>query len=212
VNIALEMPVCEVGGAPCTMDAKGGYIPVSKVKPEHIEEDELVRRLAIKAVAINEQLVGLRAEIFDDVAAFRSLLAEQYGAKKGGAKGNITLSTIDGSLSLILQVSDTLAFGPELQVAKELIDGCIRKWAEGTNDNIRVLIDDAFQVEKTGKISTDRVLGLRRLNIDDPEWSRAMDAISDAVRVTHTKTHARFYQRNPQTEENDRIALDLANA
>jgi hypothetical protein len=50
-------------------------------------------------------------------------------------------------------------------------------------------------VDKTGKINTGRVLGLRRLNISDERWKRAMDAISDSLQVTGTKAYVRVYER-----------------
>ena len=35
-------------------------------------------------------------------------------------------------------------------------------WAEGANDNIKALVNHAFQTDKEGKINTSRVLGLLR--------------------------------------------------
>jgi hypothetical protein len=87
----------------------------------------------------------------------------------------------------------------------------VTRWSEGANDNIRALIDHAFQVNKEGRIDTHRVLGLRRLDIEDADWKRAMDAISDAVRVSGSKTYVRFYQIDAETGQRAAITLDLAN-
>ena len=97
----------------------------------------------------------------------------------------------------------------QLQAAKALIDQCVTRWAEGANDNIKVLINDAFQVDKAGKINTDRVLGLRRLDIKDEDWLQAMQAISDSIQVASTKPYIRFYKRN-SSGGYDPITLDLA--
>ena len=146
----------------------------------------------------------------DEAEAFRALVAEKYGANKGGAKGNMTLRSFDGKFEMQVAVSEFLSFGPELQAAKGLIDICVERWSEGANDNIRALVNHAFQVNKEGRIDTGRVLGLRRLEIDDAEWNRAMDAISDAVRVTSSKTYIRFYEVNTETGTRQPIPLDLA--
>ncbi|MFT5615974.1 MAG: hypothetical protein ACI8Q6_003267 [Granulosicoccus sp.] len=106
-------------------------------------------------------------------------------------------------------MSDTFEFGAELQAAKELIDNCVERWSEGVNDNLRVMVNQAFQVGKKGHIDTGRVLVLRRLDIDDPEWISAMDAISDAVRVTGSRTNIRFYETDPKGERRA-IRLDMA--
>jgi len=214
ISISPTIPTEEISGVPYVNKGKGEMIALSAIKPEHVEEDELVRRLTIKAAKVNEALAALRAEVFDEVMAYRELLAEKYNVKRRGTKGNITLTTVDTSLKLAIQVSDTLTFGPELEVAKEIIDGCIRRWSQDSNDNIRALIDQAFQVDKQGKLNTDRILSLKRLKITDEtgEWEKAMTVISDSVRVMASKEHARFYSVDKDTGNAARIPLDLANA
>jgi hypothetical protein len=212
-KIAETLPTEEHGSVQYVRKARDELMPVSAIKPEHMMEDQLVRKLAARSVAINAELAAFRRDIFDDIAAFRQLLLEKYEVKRGGKKGNLTLTTVCGQVALEIQVAETLAFGPELEVAKALIDGCIRRWSEGSNDNIRALIDQAFQVDKQGKLNTDRILGLRGLKMSDEtgEWEKAMEAIADAVRVTSSKEHARFYIRKSD-DGRQRIALDLANA
>lgn len=192
-------------------DAQGALIPVEKVKAEHLLEDELVRRLSAEAEALNAALAAFRTRVLDDVQAFRELIAQKYGLTRGGTKGNVTLTSFDGTRMVQVAVGDHLAFGPELQAAKALIDRCVTRWAEGASDNIRALVDHAFQVNKQGRIDTSRVLSLRRLAIDDPDWLAAMEAISDAIRVVSSKTYARFYRVNPDTGARVPVPLDLAN-
>jgi hypothetical protein len=71
-------------------------------------------------------------------------------------------------------------------------------------------VNDAFQVDREGKISTGRVLGLRRLDIKDETWTRAMAAISDSMNVASTKPYVRFYERDERTGEYMSISLDVA--
>ncbi|NNV22675.1 DUF3164 family protein [Ochrobactrum pseudogrignonense] len=214
ISIPNSIPAEEINGTVYVNKGKGELIALSAIKPEHVLEDGVVRRLAAKAADLNRQLAAFRAEVFDEVVAYRELLAEKYGVKRRGTKGNITLTTVDTGLRLTIQISDTLTFGPELEVAKEIIDGCIRRWSEGSNDNIRALIDQAFQVDKQGKLNTDRILGLKRLKIvdDTGEWEKAMEVISDSVRVMSSKEHARFHLIDKDTGNPTRIPLDLANA
>ncbi|REM31517.1 DUF3164 family protein, partial [Mycobacterium tuberculosis] len=72
-------------------------------------------------------------------------------------------------------------FDERLQAAKALIDECIQSWSKSSNVNLKVLVNDAFQVDQQGKISTGRVLGLRRHDIDDEKWQLAMKAIGDSM-------------------------------
>lgn len=191
------------------MNAEGALMPIDKVKPAHKLEDETVRRLIDEAKSVSAALAKFKDIAMGDAQAFRAMVAEQYGAKKGGAKGNMTLRSYDGALSVQVQVSETIDFGAELQAAKELIDDCVEAWSEGSNDNLKTLINHAFQVNKEGNIDTGRVLGLRRLDITDEKWTSAMNAISDAVRVTGSRTYIRFYETDPKGERKA-IPLDLA--
>lgn len=194
---------------------QGDLRPVSAVRPQDRLEDELVRDLVGRARALRDDLAALKAYGMRQTTDFKAMVAAEYGAAKGGAKGNMTLSRFDGSEEVQVQIAEHIAFGPELAAAKELIDGCILRWSEGANDNLRAMIDQAFQVNKAGRIDTGRVLGLRNLDIKgpdggkDPDWERAMEAIGDAVRVTGSRTYLRFYETDARGVRLP-ISLDLA--
>jgi len=190
-------------------DAQGRLVPVDMVKEVDKARDQLVREIVEKALGLREAMKAFRDDAMGDVAAFVQLSAEQYGAKIGGDKGNLTLVSYDGHYKIQRQVSETLVFDERLQAAKALIDECITEWTEGARDELKALIDDAFQVDKEGRINTGRVLGLRRLNINDERWSQAMQAVSDSLRVAGSKTYLRVYERDGNGKYNA-IALDLA--
>ena len=136
--------------------------------------------------------------------------AKDSGAKKlGGKKGNITLTSFDGRYKLIVAVNDGILFNEKLQIAKQLIDECIGKWSKNARPELKVLVDDAFNVGKNGLVSTGKVLGLRRLNITDATWRRAMDAITESIQVVSSKTYMRFYERQ-EDESYKQIPLDVA--
>lgn len=191
-------------------DSRGALVPESKIKPIDLARDQLVQEIVGKAKAVNQQISTFKADTFGDVQAFVEMSAEQYGAKIGGLKGNVQLVSFDGRYKVLRAIADSLTFDERLQAAKCLIDECIHDWSEGANDNIRVLVNDAFQVDKEGNINTGRVLGLRRLHIVDEKWKKAMDAISEAVQVTGSKSYIRVYERIGETDQWKPIALDVA--
>ena len=194
-------------------NATGALIPEAQVKPEDKLEDELVQALLAQAQKLATDLSDFKAQAFDDILAFKEMIAEQYGAQRGGAKGNMTLSTFDGSAQVQFAVSELIDLhGSQILAAKELIDNCVTRWSEGANDQIKALVDHAFQVGKEGKIDTQRVLGLTRLDIEDEEWTRAMEAIREAVRVTATRNYIRFYVTDPKSGIKTPVSLDFAKA
>ena len=191
-------------------DAEGRLIPEAMVKPIDKLRDQLVREMVISAKDISDLLKRFKSAAFADLAAFVETSAEQYEVKVGGAKGNVTLTTYDGQYKVVRQYQEHLTFDEQLQAARQLINECIQGWSEGSKDELIVLVNDAFQVNKEGKINTGRVLGLRRHAIKDPKWQRAMQAISDSVRSTGSKPYIRLYERVGDTDEYRAISLDLA--
>lgn len=192
--------------------ANGDLVPITKIKPIDLARDELVHEIVSQAKKVGTLLAEFKDNTFADIAAFVELSAEQYGAKLGGKKGNVTLVSFDGQYKIQRAYADNIVFDERLQAAKALIDGCITRWSEGINDNIQVLVNQAFEVDKEGKISTGRVLSLRRLNITDADWQRAMDAIGESLQVIGTKAYIRIYERVGDSDEYRPLKLDLAGA
>lgn len=191
-------------------NAKGNLVPESKVKPIDKLRDQLVKDLCGKAEVKSADTAKFKLGTMADVHAFIETSAEQYGVKAGGKKGNVTLMSFDGKQKVVLQMQDRITFGEQLQAAKTLIDQCVMRWSEGADDNIKVLVTDAFQVDKEGLINTGRVLGLLRLEIDDPDWKMAMKAIADSRQVADTKAYIRFYTRSDTSGDWKAISLDMA--
>jgi len=191
-------------------DAQGRQVPETLVRDIDKLRDQTVRGIVDEALKMRDVLKEFKARIRDDIFTFVATSSEQYGRNWGGKKGNITLITYDGKYRLILAVNDLITFDERLQVARDLIGECIDRWSQGSRSEIRLLVQDAFQVDKTGKINTSRVLGLRRIEIDDPDWQRAMAAISDSIQVSGSKQYLRFYERNDTTGEYVNIPLDVA--
>lgn len=190
-------------------DSVGRLVPVEMVTEIDRARDELVRELVAKATGVSKILGDFKVSAMADIGAFVDLSAEKYGAKLGGIKGNVQLSTYDGEYRIRRDMAEDLVFDERLQAAKSLIDECINEWTEGSRPEIKVLIDSAFQVDQAGKISTTRVLGLRRLAINDPKWKRAMAAISDSLQVAGTRAYLRIYRRQ-KNGEYKQINLDLS--
>ncbi|PIW30388.1 MAG: sulfate transporter [Rhodospirillales bacterium CG15_BIG_FIL_POST_REV_8_21_14_020_66_15] len=193
-------------------DAKGRLVPENLIKPQERLEDQTVRKIIEHALELNAQIDRFLGHTFEDVATFMDILADQYDATKGGKKGNVTLTSFDGCLKVTVQVQDFLTFGPELQVAKELFDACISRWSVDANDNMKALVQHAFQVDKEGRINREALFGLRRLDINDDGWHRAVQALNDSIRVQGSKEYIRFYRRARPTDKWSAITIDLASA
>lgn len=191
-------------------DAQGRLIPESMIKPIDIERDRLVHQLVGKANILSNTLAEYKAAAFGDIEAFIELSAEQYGAKLGGKKGNVTLFSFDGRFKIQRAVQDSIAFDERLQAARALIDECLQEWTQDARPEVLALVNDAFRTDTNGEIRTARVLALRRLEITDERWKRAMTAIGEACQVVGSKSYIRLYERVGDSEQYQPISLDIA--
>ena len=70
---------------------------------------------------------------------------------------------------------------------------CIR---DSSNDNLKAIVNDAFQLDKHGQLARYRIFALRRFKIKDPVWKEAMELIDKAITVTSTKQYISFSVRD----------------
>lgn len=199
-----------IDGKTYWQDAKGNLTPEELVKEIDKERDALVQEWVEKAKALNTEISRFKGGIFGDIQAFVELSAEKYGAKLGGNKGNVTLYSYDGKYKIQRAINDHLQFDERIQAAKMLIDECLNEWSEGSRPELKALIERAFDVDKEGNLNTSRILGLRRVDIKDPRWLNAMQAISESVQVVNSKAYVRVYERIGDSDQYQPISLDVA--
>lgn len=199
-----------INGREFMHNAKGGLDPIGNVKDQYKLEDQTVRKCIEFALNLNAQLSRFRGHTAADLSALDALLYDKYGVTIGGKKGNRTYQTYDGLMKIQVQVSDLITFGPELQIAKQLIDQCLTEWSADSRPEIQSIVTRAFNTEKEGQVNRADVFMLLKLEIEDPRWKTAMEAIKDAIRVTGSKEYVRFYQRKNVNTEWHAITIDLA--
>ena len=201
-----------VSGKEYMPDAKGNLVPVELIDAAALLEDETVRRIAGFGLALSEQVERFKVHTFEDLGGFEAILAQEYGATKGGAKGNKTFLSFDGLWKVQVQVADHIDFGPQLQVAKELVDECLNEWAQDARAEIRAIVTRAFNTDKAGQINRSEIFMLLRLEIEDVRWLEAMRAIRDAMRIVGSKTYVRLYRRETLEAAWQAVTIDLAKA
>lgn len=192
------------------LNAAGHLVPESQVRDHDKLRDQITFDLAETAERLNAELSQFKEKALKDIADLVSLSAERYNVAIGGKKGNVTLMTFDGRYKVTRSYSERITFTEELEAAKELLDRCIIRWSEGTNSHIRVLVNRAFRTNGQGHIRTAAVLDLLRVDIDDPEWKQAMEALKDSVMTVGSAVYVRIYRRILDTDQYEAIPLDLA--
>lgn len=191
-------------------DARGNLVPETMIKPIDKTRDELVMQIVERARSVSTVLSDFKQSAFGDIDAFVDLSVEQYGAKLGGKKGNVSLLSFDGKYKVVRANQEHQAFDERLQAAKALVDECLSDWTTDARPELKTLINRAFEVDQEGRINTGRILELRRYNFTDERWQRAMAAISDSLQVVGSKSYVRIYERVGDTDKYMPIPLDVA--
>ncbi|MEQ8346182.1 MAG: DUF3164 family protein [Sneathiellaceae bacterium] len=212
-TIALPAPKVDVPEG-YRADSKGRLVPEKSIRPVELLEDQMVRKIIGYALELSAQISRFRGHVYDDCNSYLTLAAESYGVTKRGARGrgNVTFTSFDGLMKVQLAVADRMAFGPELQVARDLFDACISDWSEGAREELRALVDSAFEADKEGQVSRDAVFRLLRMTFDDARWQEGQRAIHDSIRVIGSKSYCRFYARDTPDAPWQSITIDLAAA
>lgn len=191
-------------------NALGHLVPIANVRDVDLLRNSVVTDLARDGAALNERLKAFKAKAYSEIEGMIQTSAEKYGATVGGKKGNVTLTSYDGQYRVVRSRATLIAFSEEIEAAKTLISECIDRWSEGAGDNIKAIVHRAFKTNRDGQLKTDAVLDLLRLEIDDEQWNRAMDALRDSMFSSGTATYVRLYQRVGDTDKYRLIPLDLA--
>ena len=191
------------------IDSAGDAVPPKHIKQEDKDRDKLVETLIKAAENVSDSLAKLKQKSMDDIEAFIQKMEKQYKITTRTKEGNKVIRNFSGNLKIEVNVGKVLDFDEKLSLAKTLIDNCIKRWSKGSSSELKVIVNDAFRVDKKGKLDRDRVLGLLRLSIDDHEWKEAMKIIKDSMQITGKRMYIQFWQK----DENDKwvaIPLDIS--
>lgn len=191
-------------------DGKGALVPVSMIKDIDIEREQVVEEIIKHAKSLNKALSLFKAKAFGDVAAFIELSAEQYNVNLGGKKGNVTLFSFDGRYKVQRTMHDNIAPDERILAAKQLTMDCVNDWSENARPELKAIVNRAFATSKDGDLKLGRLLELRRLDIKDERWQKAMDALSESLQVIGSRSYIRVYERIGDSNEYRPIALDIS--
>lgn len=177
------------------------YSKLRKIRIQNKKQDlkeikeEVIKDLAEEAETLQHSLKKFKEQSFSKINSYMDTAHSSYGLKMGGYKGNVTLTSKDGTYKICKHVQDRIVLDEKLAVAKSLLDKCLNKWSEGSQKELKEVINLAFNVDKEGKVNIPTVLSLKNLSIEDEDWTKAMEAITDAISVVDTKEYIRFYKR-----------------
>ena len=182
------------------LDDKGRPIPEEYVKPIDKKRDKLVESVIKRVAKLYSKLANEKSEIVDSVEKYLKELAKDSKIREGW-KGNIILYNFSQNLCIERRINETISFDERLQMVKTTIDKWLNERLRNVDEVVAKLISQAFSVDKQGRINTTMLLKLKKLDIKDKEWVKAMEMLDDSIFVKSSKMALRFRSKNTDVPE-----------
>ncbi len=174
-------------------DAQGKEISVKVLNQDILEREAAINKAMEHALKLQDRIIKDKCTIIKIVEDYLNDAARKNNVEW---KGNALLLSFDEKYKIEIRYREKIQFGIELQIAKQKMDECIKAWSADSNDNLKAIINEAFQVDKRGQLARYRIFALRRYKIKDPIWKEAMELIDKAIMVTSTKQYISFSVRD----------------
>ena len=183
------------------LDPKGRPVPEEYIRPEDKKKDKLVESILKRVTKLSAKLETEKAEIVASIEKYLKELARDNKVREGW-KGNILLYNFSQNLCIERRIDESISFDERLQMVKTTIDKWIGQKLKDTDPTLSKVIAQAFSVDKQGRINTAMLLKLKRIDIQDAEWKKAMQLLDDSIFVKSSKMALRFRMKGTGTPDN----------
>ena len=188
-------------------DARGYEFNPKILHPNTVKRDAMVKKVTNMANKLNQKITAEKEKMLREVHLYLDSVADEYNEKW---KGNAQLLSFDEKEKVEINYQERISFDEKLQIAKQKIDSCLKRWSQEANPNLQALVSQAFQVDKKGQVSKNRIMALLRFNIKDDEWDIAKKIILESITVTSTKQYLAIYQRENTQDKFKQIILNFS--
>ncbi|PIA66160.1 sulfate transporter [Ectopseudomonas toyotomiensis] len=194
-------------------NAAGGLQHESEIREQDKMRDMVVMGIVKDAVRLHEELKALKKRALEEIDDLVTIAGEKFDMKLGGPKGNVSLISFDGRYKVKRVYSNVQTFTEEMEVAKVKVFECISRWgktvSEDAHRHLFTLATNAFRLTRQGEISLSRVQEMTRVDIDDEDWKKAMEAVKDSIIVNGKAVYIQVQERVGEKAYRT-ILLDIA--
>jgi hypothetical protein len=177
------------------LDDKGRPIPEEYIQPQDKKRDRMVESIIKRVSKLSAKLASEKTEIVAAIEKYLKELAKDNKVRENW-KGNILIYNFSQNLCIERRINETISFDERLQMVKTTIDKWLNDRLKNIDELIAKVISQAFSVDKQGRINTAMLLKLRKLDIQDHEWKKAMELLDESIFVKSSKMALRFRTKN----------------
>lgn len=190
------------------IDEQGRKCPVKYVSKFDKQKESELGKILKEANFLNARLAALKANITSFVEDTVKNYADKNKIKMETWKGNLTISSFDGSVKIELNAAARVEFDDlAIKACKGLLDEFLSENIDAKNAFISEIVTDAFSTSR-GKLDTKKVLSLLKYEskIQDAKFQEAMRFLKESIRNTGSKN---FYRISVKGSDNEFKAVKL---
>jgi len=185
---------------PTITDAQGLDIPIKLVPKIDLDADKIAKKIAKEAEKLNEQLRAKKTEwlsLCDNW--FEQLLIKLKTEDKthGKGKGNYTITSYDKTIKIEINIGMRIEFDSKLQLAQQKINEYLEKITEGSVDEIRLIVNNAFSTTR-GNLDTKKIMSLFSYQIKHALWLEAMEILKQSITTNVSKRYINISHKDTE--------------
>jgi hypothetical protein len=188
-------------------DNKGRMIPCEYIPQNELNKSKILEWLFALAMKMHEELAMFKTAANNEVQSYLDHIAAEYGQNY---TGNCMISNFSDTQRIVFKQTTKMVANETINVAIKSVDDCIKSWSEGINESLIAIINDALRVDTYGKRDLKQMMRLFTLEIDDPNWRRAMEALKASIKTVESKKYMYFEYRDDEAGDWKSIKLDFS--
>jgi len=177
---------------------------------QYKRRDKTVEDIFEMVFGLSGKLGTTKSNIIKRIHKYLEYQAKRNKVEPKDISGNIQLSNYNNTMQVNLSRNDTISFDENLNLAKALIDKCLKKWSKSARSELRSIITDAFNIDRKGRVNIYSILKLKQIQSRDKDWKAAMDLINKAQNIVGSKQYLQFRMRNDVKEEWQSLSLNFS--
>lgn len=186
-------------------DHRGNAVPREYVPAFERANEAKIGALYTEASKLANQLKSFKDRAFTLADDIYAEMLKNAKIEATNRKGNYSLLSFDKTVKIEVNVADRIDFDNNITLAQEKLNEFIRSKTEGADQDLSVLVNQAFTTTK-GRLDKARIFGLMQLNIKGEMWADAMELIRKSIT---TNSSVRYMEFSAKDDEGRYIPVRL---
>jgi len=192
-------------------DAQGRLCPVTMFSDVQLARNILIAQNVTEAKRRAAEQSEYHHELIASIGEFFRISAEEHKAKGLGDEDGVSMVSIDGLQRIKLVKAKSATANEKLMIAKAMLEKLVEERGANVEPFFKALALSAFETSSTGQMRLDKVMELKNLRCDYPEWLEIKAALDQAIEYVFKKRYVVFYERESVKDSWVQIPLNLHN-